>query len=288
MYNKLKKNLNIEDVFRIAFKNNAAATAIFNLDTTIAMVNDTFCKISGYTREDIIGMSWVKQLPTNELVRLKENNHKPLINHNSLPSKYEFAFYTKQGELKYGYMLNSTLLSHELLVMSFVDITENKRNELLLAKQNEDLKKLIAIRDKDLTLIVSQIVNNKAHNKWLIPKLEELKKLVKSDALTLLTALQNIINKISKQQQINLLKNVNKHFQISYPEFLSDIVKQHPNLTPAEIKLCALLRLNLDTKGIASILNLSYHSIRTFRYRLRKKLNLKTDDNLVMYLMQFK
>ena len=185
-------------------------------------------------------------------------------------------------------MLNSTLLSHELLVMSFVDITENKRNELLLAKQNEDLKKLIAIRDKDLTLIVSQIVNNKAHNKWLIPKLEELKKLVKSDALTLLTALQNIINKISKQQQINLLKNVNKHFQISYPEFLSDIVKQHPNLTPAEIKLCALLRLNLDTKGIASILNLSYHSIRTFRYRLRKKLNLKTDDNLVMYLMQFK
>ena len=71
MYNKLKKNLNIEDVFRIAFENNAAATAIFNLDTTIAMVNDAFCKISGYTREDIVGMSWVKQLPTNELVRLK-------------------------------------------------------------------------------------------------------------------------------------------------------------------------------------------------------------------------
>jgi hypothetical protein len=52
--------------------------------------------------------------------------------------------------------------------------------------------------------------------------------------------------------------------------------------------LCALLTLNLDTKEIATILNLAFNSIRIARARLRKKLQLAPEENLTAYLMTFK
>jgi PAS domain S-box-containing protein len=289
MYNKLKpKNIKFEEFFRIAFEQNVTPTAIFNLDTTIAMVNDAYCRLSGYTREEVVGMSWTQQLPPDELVRLQEYNRKRLIDPASVPDKYEFAFYTKQGEVKYGYMSVSTLLNLELLVMSFVDITEKKQTELLLAKQIEELKHLIATRDKDLTLIVSHLAGNKEFNDWVLLKLEKLKKLIRKNDKKLLHEIQNLIAEISVLQQAGSWEKLNKHFQVSYPEFISNILNAYPDLTPAEIKLCALLRLNLDTKEIASILNQTFDSIRVSRTRLRKKLNLKAGDNLVTCLMQFK
>jgi DNA-binding CsgD family transcriptional regulator len=79
-----------------------------------------------------------------------------------------------------------------------------------------------------------------------------------------------------------------QRFQISYPDSLSKILKKHPALTPAEIKLCALLTLNLDTKEVAIMLNLAFNSIRIARARLRKKLQLSSEENLTAYLMTFK
>lgn len=289
MYNTLNlQNKSLEEVFKVAFEKNVAPTAIFNLDTTIAMVNDAYCEVSGYTREEVVGMSWTKQLPPEELVRLAEYNQLRLTDPDKAPSHYEFTFFTKQGELKYGHTQIATLLSHELLIMSFTDVTENKRNELLIAKQNEELKDLIAKRDKDLTLSISQLINYGKQVNTLVAQMEELKTLAQSEAQALLPAVNDIIGKLSKQQRMVSWVNLNKMFQISYPEFLTNILHRHAALTPAEIKLCALLRLNLDTKEIATILNISFNSIRIARGRLRKKLNLTTDENLVAYLMQFK
>jgi len=289
MYNKLKpKNIKFEEFFRIAFEQNVTPTAIFNLDTTIAMVNDAYCRLSGYTREEVVGMSWTQQLPPDELVRLQEYNRKRLIDPASVPDKYEFAFYTKQGEVKYGYMSVSTLLNLELLVMSFVDITEKKQIELQLAKQTEELKKLISVRNKDITLLLTQLAGKNENYNLLLLKLENLKKLTAKDDKKLLREIESLSEEISKQQQADSWEKLNKRFHITYPEVISNILNAYPDLTPAEIKLCALLRLNLDTKEIASILNQTFDSIRVSRTRLRKKLNLKAGDNLVTCLMQFK
>ena len=150
MYNKLNKTDNsLEEIFKVAFEKNAAPTAIFNLDTTIAMVNDAYCECSGYTREEIIGMSWTKQLPPEELERLIEYNRKRLANPDSVSSKYEFAFYTKHGQLKYGFTSIATLLQHEILIMSFVDVTEEKQIAIKLAQRSIEKQELIEKRNKE-------------------------------------------------------------------------------------------------------------------------------------------
>ncbi len=78
-----------------------------------------------------------------------------------------------------------------------------------------------------------------------------------------------------------------RHFEAVHPGFFSRLGKEYPNLTHNELKLCAYLRINLSSKEIAQILNISVDSAITKRYRLRKKLNLQNESNLIEFLMQF-
>ncbi|NER10645.1 Two component regulator propeller [Muriicola jejuensis] len=68
-------------------------------------------------------------------------------------------------------------------------------------------------------------------------------------------------------------------------KFLRKLKKIHPNLSPNDIKLCAYLRLNLSSKEIAPLLNISPRSVEIKRYRLRKKMHLDHDINLTDYIL---
>ncbi len=76
-----------------------------------------------------------------------------------------------------------------------------------------------------------------------------------------------------------------QHFDKVHSNFLSILKKKHPNLTPNESKLCAYLRMNLCTKEIAQLMNISVRGVEISRYRLRKKLGLQTSVNLFDFLI---
>ena len=67
--------------------------------------------------------------------------------------------------------------------------------------------------------------------------------------------------------------------------FMDKIKKLHPDLTANDLKFCSYLRLNLTSKEIAPLLNISIRSVEIKRYRLRKKLNLLHEMNLVDYIL---
>jgi len=69
--------------------------------------------------------------------------------------------------------------------------------------------------------------------------------------------------------------------------FYEDLRTNHPNLSENELKVCALLRLNLVTKDVAKVMNIQTASINIYRHRIRKKINLQSEDNLATYLAQF-
>ena len=58
-----EKLLQSEENFRSIFENNSTAMAIIEPDTTISMVNEEYCKVGGFTREEVIGTSWTQQIP---------------------------------------------------------------------------------------------------------------------------------------------------------------------------------------------------------------------------------
>ena len=77
------------------------------------------------------------------------------------------------------------------------------------------------------------------------------------------------------------------HFDQVHENFLRNLRNAYPNLTPKDQKLCAYLRMNLTTKEIAPLMNISVRGVEISRYRLRKKLELETDTNLVDFIMKF-
>jgi DNA-binding CsgD family transcriptional regulator len=68
-------------------------------------------------------------------------------------------------------------------------------------------------------------------------------------------------------------------------EFLKKIKSVHVSLTKNDLKICAYLRLNLSSKDIAPLLNISLRSVEIKRYRLRKKLKLSHNEGLTEYIL---
>ncbi len=71
------------------------------------------------------------------------------------------------------------------------------------------------------------------------------------------------------------------YFNALYPEFVSNLKGKYPLLTQSDIRICSLIRLNLETYDIAEALAISIDSLRKARYRIYKKMRLNSDKELV-------
>lgn len=118
-----------EENFRAIFENNSAAVAIIETDTRISMVNEAYCRLSGYSSSEVIGMSWTEQIHPDDLERLKDYNKKRLLDPDSAPDKYEFRFFRKDGSVRNALMSVSMIMKSQKIITSFIDITEQKQAE---------------------------------------------------------------------------------------------------------------------------------------------------------------
>ncbi|MEM7575636.1 MAG: tetratricopeptide repeat protein [Bacteroidota bacterium] len=78
-----------------------------------------------------------------------------------------------------------------------------------------------------------------------------------------------------------------RHFESVHPELIGRLTKDYPKLTKNEFKLIALLRLKLSSKEISTVLGISPDSVKTARYRLRKKLDIDPKQELFDFLLQY-
>ena len=166
-----------------------------------------------------------------------------------------------------------------LLIKSQKEITlsELESNQKLIELKNEKLE--IDIEGKNRELAISTMS--------LIKKNEFLS--------TIKDALQAESHSREISEVINIIdKNLNntddwKLFKQAFDNadkgFLKLVKNKHQNLTPNDLKLCAYLRLNLSSKEIAPLLNISFRSVEVKRYRLRKKLNLPPKSGLTSYIL---
>ncbi len=74
-------------------------------------------------------------------------------------------------------------------------------------------------------------------------------------------------------------------FNDAHESFFKKLKAEHPDLVPNDLKLCAFLHMNMSSKEMASLLNISLRGVEIRRYRLRKKLNVPHDKNLTEFLM---
>ena len=85
-------------------------------------------------------------------------------------------------------------------------------------------------------------------------------------------------------QSDEVLKRIEEQFDLLHNNFMKRLHEHHPGLSNNERMMCAYLKMNLSTKEIAPLLNISVRGVETMRYRLRKKLGLEREDSLTDYL----
>ncbi|MBT8181246.1 MAG: LuxR family transcriptional regulator [Eudoraea sp.] len=165
-------------------------------------------------------------------------------------------------------------------------ITKKEREFKLSQVQNE--KEIIRIKNEQLKLEFKNKSKELAASTMSIVKKNEL-----------LTTIKKELNAIKKDAPvkpiINIIdKNLNRNddwefFQEAFNNadsgFLQKMKNLHPNLTPNDLRLCAYLRLNLSSKEIAPLLNISARSVEVKRYRLRKKMALLHEKSLTDYIL---
>jgi ligand-binding sensor domain-containing protein/DNA-binding CsgD family transcriptional regulator len=145
--------------------------------------------------------------------------------------------------------------------------------------KNDKLKIEMIHRDKELANQTMDLIRK---NKFLVKIKEELEKLKKSSAEeSVRDKIASLINKIDKdidhKKQWEIFETA---FDEVHEDFLSRLKEKYPNLTPKELRLCAYLRMNISTKEIAPLMNISIRGVEICRYRLRKKMNIDREQNL--------
>lgn len=99
---------------------------------------------------------------------------------------------------------------------------------------------------------------------------------------TVLKALDSLVkNGLTMDNQWEVFQ---KHFNNVHPSFFDFLNKTYPELTNNDLKACAYIRMNLSSKEVATLTNVSPKSVTMHRYRLKKKLHLNKDDSLKNFL----
>lgn len=163
-------------------------------------------------------------------------------------------------------------------------------NQLRLeAQQREAELELIRVRNEQLQQDIDNKNRELAISTMSLVKKNELLHQIKS-ALRQEGApednIRRVIRTIDKNTDEAETWNFFKEaFENADQEFFKKIQEKHPKLTHNDLKLCAYLRLNLSSKEVAPLLNISVRSVEVKRYRLRKKMELEHDEGLVEYIL---
>jgi len=190
-------------------------------------------------------------------------------------SLYSVYIYTKRKKDK---VIENQRIRHR----TQIEIQEKKIIEL----EKEQLEADLRFKSKELSAVV---MTNIAHQEFLTTLKEEIQQQKLSGQYTrksldklLLMLSQNIV---SDEESWSLFQ---ANFDRIHENFFRNLKEKYPELTPGDLRLCGLLRLNLPTKEISKLMSISIRGVDAARYRLRKKLNLSPDSNLTDFMINFK
>lgn len=148
----------------------------------------------------------------------------------------------------------------------------------IIKLKNEKLEQDMANKNRELAVSTMSLIKK---NEFLTSIKDKLKS--SGDSAKVHSVIRTIDKDISEEDNWQFFK---KAFSNADKDFFKKVKAKHPELTSNDLKLCAYLRLNLSSKEIAPLLNISVKSVEIKRYRLRKKMDLDRETNLTDYILE--
>ncbi len=181
--------------------------------------------------------------------------------------------------------LTILLVIFALIILIIIFLIKYYREKISISnREKKELQDILELRDKEL----ASTALNFAQNNELLAK--TTKKLIKSQEMLSENEqkeIQNIIRELRARVSSDSFQEFELRFLKVHKNFYDKLRVEFPKLSPNDLKMCALLRLNLSSKDIANILHMSSASVNVTRSRIRKKMGLSKEVNLVSFLMEY-
>ena len=202
------------------------------------------------------------------------------------------------------YLSNAMISTYVFLVLLFSLIMHNtykhyyrKQREALLQKTTRELELKESENKQQFMRFNNDKLRQDIDNKNRELGISTMSLIKKNEFLnSIKKELQHVEDVNNIKQVIKIIdRNLNntddwhvfeEAFNNADKDFLKKIKQEHPALTSNDLRLCAYLRLNLSSKEIAPLLNISARSVEVKRYRLRKKMDLPHESSLTDYILE--
>jgi len=174
-----------------------------------------------------------------------------------------------------------------ILIMVFLYVFQHNRikrknlEQRTIQLEKENLKQQLDFKNKELTTSGMYLLKK---NEFITNIANKLKNTDLDNESQKERAINRIITEMEKSISDDSWADFEVRFQEVHTDFYNSLSKKFPELTANELRLCAFLKLNMTSKEIAGLTYQSVDSLKTARYRLRKKLGLNREDNLVAFL----
>ena len=165
----------------------------------------------------------------------------------------------------------------------FIKEKELAKSELEKSQmQEKELKKEIQYKSKQLTTHALNMMQKNTIMQEMREELVLLSKKASVENKDSFNRMKMLIKKnLRSEKDWDLFK---LYFEEVNKQFYTELAKVNVDLSPNELKICALLKLNMNIKESASVLNVEPDSVKKARYKLRKKLKLKPEDDLAEFI----
>jgi DNA-binding CsgD family transcriptional regulator len=192
----------------------------------------------------------------------------------------------ERKRLEYLHQLQIEKHQEEQKQLRYLHQLELERNEKeIIRLQNEKLVSEIQVKNTELASTTFNLVQK---GDMLMKVKEEFVRMKKSSEPDKDTDdYKKILRMLGDEKMKKNWEQFAVHFDRVHSNFLVSLKNNYPNLTASDLKLCAYLRLNLTSKEIAQIMNITIKGVELGRHRLRKKLGIQPDVNLVNFLLNF-
>ncbi|MCW4467679.1 histidine kinase [Flavobacterium sp. MFBS3-15] len=189
-----------------------------------------------------------------------------------------FFLYYRWNKVRYNQKirLNEEELKHRREILELEMEAENKQ------RQQEYEKHMLEIEVQSKASEVAGKSLSIAKHSEMIESIQEILE-SENEGSQIKSRIKKILktNAINKNEWLNFEKNLLK----SHEEFVERLSKKYPDLTPKDIKLSIYLKMNLSSKEIAPMMNISFRGVELHRYRLRKKLGISTEESLYKFMI---
>jgi len=281
-----------EEQYRTLVETMSEGVVVSNKEMTIAYVNDQFCRISGYEKEELIGKTVAYYFDEGNQIIIREQFLKRMHGESGV---YEVELTRKDGSKLFAAISAKPVFDSEnsfqgsLAVIS--DITLRKETDTMFLTEHQAMKTQVETTMTQIDNLNMEIQGYNHALKVLLKNAKEDQKTVEENIVSnvremVVPFLEKMKHTRLSETQKSLLDVIENNLNNVISPFISRLKAQMRDFTPMEIQVANLVREGKTNIEIGDILAISEYTAMFHRKNIRKKLGLQHQSiNLRTYLL---